>query len=395
MKTNAIRGAPTPGKKKRIAERGKWVGIVRAGAIDYLCTSSKTYAMERTELEDLGEFGLIKRLTKDVKTRHESTLMGIGDDAAVIACGENRVALLTTDMLVEGIHFDLSYAPLKHLGYKAAVSNFSDIYAMNGRPKQMTVAIGLSNRFSYEAVEELYAGLLHAAAIYDVDLVGGDTVSTRGGLVISITVRGEAEREKVVYRSGAKANDIIVVSGDLGGAYMGLQVLEREKKVFQSAPQVQPDLEGYDYILERQLKPEARKDVVDMFEALGLKPTAMIDVSDGLASDLLHLCDRSQLGCSLYEDKIPLDPTVITTATDFHLSPTVCALSGGEDYELLFTISPGDYDKVKGSPHFTAIGHMNEGGGSNLIARDGSAHALTAQGWDAFLKGGFDERGGD
>ena len=338
---------------------------------------------------------MIKRLTEPIETRNASTVMGVGDDAAVVACGEGRVALLTTDMLVEGVHFDLAYVPLKHLGYKAAISNFSDIYAMNGKPLQMTVALGLSNRFSLEAVEELYEGILLAASIYGVDLVGGDTVSTPGGLVMAISVRGEAAADDVVYRSGAKANDIVVVSGDLGGAYMGLQILEREKAVFKAAPDVQPDLDGYDYILERQLKPEARKDVVEMFEKLGLKPTAMIDVSDGLASDLLHICDRSGLGCSLYEEKLPIDPTVVSSATDFNLNPAVCALNGGEDYELLFTISPSDFDKIKGSPHFTPIGHMDADGGARLITRDGSAHNLTAQGWDAFLKRETKEKDGD
>lgn len=344
--------------------------------------------MERTELKELGEFGLIKHLTKHIETHNESTVMGIGDDAAVVACGEGKVSLLATDMLVEGVHFDLAYTPLKHLGYKAAITNFSDIYAMNGRPLQMTIAIGLSNRFSLEAVEELYAGILLAASVYGVDVVGGDTVSSRSGLIISIMVRGEVAPDDVVYRSGAGANDLVVVSGDLGGAYMGLQILEREKAVFKSEPQVQPDLEGYDYILERQLKPEARKDVVEMFAQLGLRPTAMIDVSDGLASDVLHICDRSSLGCTLYEDKLPIDPTVVNAAADFNLNPALCALNGGEDYELLFTIAQSDYDKVKGSPHFTVIGHMDEDKGARLISRDGGSHELTAQGWDAFLKKG-------
>ncbi len=339
--------------------------------------------MDRTELSSLGEFGLIKHLTKHIRLNHKSTVAGAGDDAAVISeTGEK--SLVTTDMLMEGIHFDLSYVPLKHLGYKAAVVNFSDIYAMNGRPEQMVVSLGLSNRFSLEAVEELYAGILLAAEVYGVDVVGGDTVSSKAGLAISITVIGKAPEEKVVYRKGAKNKDLVVVSGDLGAAYLGLQILEREKAVFESTPGVQPDLEGNDYILQRQLKPEARKDIVELLSQLGVQPTAMMDISDGLASDIKHICDQSGLGVHLYEDKLPIDPTVISTAEDFKLDPTMCALNGGEDYELLFTIAQNDYDKIKGSPHLTVIGHMEEGSAPLLIARDGSAHEIQAQGWDAF-----------
>ncbi len=339
--------------------------------------------MDRTELSSLGEFGLIKHLTEHITINQKSTVLGAGDDAAVISeTGEQ--SLVTADMLMEGVHFDLAYVPLKHLGYKAAVVNFSDIYAMNGRPEQMVVSLGLSNRFSLEAVEELYAGILLAAEVYGVDLVGGDTVSSKAGLAISITVIGKAPEEKVVYRKGAKNKDLVVVSGDLGAAYLGLQILEREKAVFESTPGVQPDLEGYDYILQRQLKPEARKDVVELLSQLGVQPTAMMDISDGLASDMKHICDQSNLGVHLYEDKLPIDPTVVSAAEDFRLDPTMCALNGGEDYELLFTIAQSDYDKIKGNPHLTVIGHMEEGSAPLLIARDGSAHEIQAQGWDAF-----------
>lgn len=341
--------------------------------------------MQRTELEELGEFGLIKRLSEKIKTANPTTIKGIGDDTAVMDAGD-KFSLLTTDMLMEGVHFDLSYAPLKHLGYKAAIVNFSDIYAMNGRPTQMVVSIGLSNRFSLEAIEELYAGIVLAGELYNVDIVGGDTVSSKSGLVLSITVHGEVAKDKITYRKGSGDKDLLVVSGDLGAAYMGLQILEREKAVFKSTPGVQPDLEGNDYILERQLKPEARKDVVALLDQLGVVPTSMIDVSDGLASEVLHLADKSGKGIVVYEEKIPIDPTVISSAEDFNLDPTMCALNGGEDYELLFTIKQADYEKLKGNPHFTFIGHVEEGAAVQLIARDNTAHPLTAQGWDAFLR---------
>ncbi len=339
--------------------------------------------MKRTELEELGEFGLIDRIENAAKPKLDSTIKGIGDDAAVIQAGD-KVKLVSSDMLMEGVHFDLSYSPLKHLGYKAAIVNFSDIYAMNGNVEQITVNLGLSNRFSLEAVDELYAGILLACENYGVDLIGGDTVSSNSGLVISITVIGTTAANKVSYRSGAKDKEIIVVTGDLGAAYMGLQVLEREKAVFESNPNIQPDLEGNDYILERQLKPEARKDVIELLDQLGVVPTSMIDISDGLASELLHICKASGLGCSIYGEKIPIDPTVMTAAEDFHLDATTCALNGGEDYELLFTIKQSDFDKVKGNPNFTFIGHMNDDGSPMLVTRDGSAIELTAQGWDAF-----------
>jgi thiamine-monophosphate kinase len=341
--------------------------------------------MDRTELEKLGEFGLIKHLTANFKTTQPSTIKGAGDDAAVIDCGDSY-RLITTDMLLEGLHFDLMYAPLKHLGYKAAVVNFSDIYAMNGKPTHIVVSIGLSNRFSLEAVEELYAGIMLAAETYGVDIVGGDTTSSKSGLVISITAYGEVAKDKVVYRNGAKDKDLLVVSGDLGAAFMGLQVLERERAVFKSEPAVQPDLEGNDYILERQLKPEARKDVIELLEKLDVVPTSMIDISDGLASEILHICDQSKTGAQIYEDKLPIDPTTVTAAEKFEMAPSVCALSGGEDYELLFSIKQEDFEKLKGNPALTFIGHIEEGSAAQMVSRDGSTHKLSAQGWDAFLE---------
>lgn len=343
---------------------------------------------ERVELSKLGEFGLIKHLTQHIEIKNPSTLKGVGDDAAVINYTEGeKVTLVSTDMLVEGVHFDLTYVPLKHLGYKSVVVNLSDIYAMNGTPKQITVSIALSNRFGLESVEELYTGMLMACEKYGVDLVGGDTTSSLSGLVISITAIGEGDKNKVVYRNGAKETDLLCVSGDLGGAYMGLQILEREKAVFKENPKIQPDLEGKDYILERQLKPEARKDIIKLFEALEMKPTSMIDVSDGLASEIFHLCDQSNVGCELYEEKIPIDPQTYDTARQFNLDPTMCALSGGEDYELLFTISTGDYDKVKNQLDFTVIGHItNKSAGANLVTKSGGSHPLKAQGWDALTK---------
>jgi thiamine-monophosphate kinase len=340
----------------------------------------------RTELSSLGEFGLIKHLTENVNIKNESSLKGVGDDAAVINYND-KVTLVSTDMLVEGVHFDLTYVPLKHLGYKSIVVNLSDIYAMNGQPKQVTVSLALSNRFSVEAAEELYAGMITACEKYGVDIVGGDTTSSLSGLVLSITVLGEAERDKVVYRNGAKEKNLLCVSGDLGGAYMGLQILEREKSIFKENPKIQPDLEGKDYILERQLKPEARKDVIQTLADLNIQPTAMIDISDGLASEIMHICEQSNLGVELYEEKIPIDQQTYDTARQFNLDPTLCTLSGGEDYELLFTIDMNDYDKVKNLPDVTVIGHMTEvAKGRNLIAKSGSVHPLKAQGWDALLK---------
>lgn len=340
----------------------------------------------RTELSSLGEFGLIKHLTQFVQINNESTIKGIGDDAAVIDF-KNKLTVVTTDMLVEGVHFDLMYVPLKHLGYKSVVVNLSDIFAMNAVPRQITVAIALSNRFSVEAVEELYAGMLTACKKYNVDLVGGDTTTSQSGLVISITAIGEAKKEEVIYRNGAKDGDLLCVSGDLGAAYIGLQLLEREKKIFLENPKIQPDLDGNDYILQRQLKPEARKDIPVLLQKLEVKPTAMIDISDGLASEILHLCNQSEVGCNLYEDKIPIDPSAYNMAREFNLDPTVCALSGGEDYELLFTIDQADYPKIKANPDISVIGHMTaKKEGTNLITKSGTSHPLTAQGWDALMK---------
>lgn len=335
----------------------------------------------RTNLSELGEFGLIDHLTKEILNTNPETIKGIGDDAAVFHSG-NKHSVITTDMLVEGVHFDLTYVPLKHLGYKSVIVNLSDVYAMNAQPKQITVSFAISSRFSLEAVEELYAGMLMACKKYGIDLIGGDTTSSTSGLIISITAIGTAQADDIVYRSGAKETNLLCVSGDLGGAYMGLQVLEREKAVFKENPNLQPDLEGKDYILERQLKPEARKDIIELFQKLQLKPTAMIDVSDGLASEILHICKQSHLGVELYEDKIPIDSLTYETAREFNLDPTLCALSGGEDYELLFTIDMKDYDKIKNLPDFTVIGHMtNEAKGKLLITKNGVVTELKAQGW--------------
>ena len=303
---------------------------------------------ERTSLAELGEFGLINHLTKHFKMYHSSTVKGVGDDAAVISASDKET-VITTDLLVEGVHFDLSYMPLKHLGYKAVMVNLSDVYAMNADAEQITVSIAVSNRFPLEAIEELYAGIQLACDTYKVDLVGGDTTSSTKGILISVTAIGKANKEDIVYRNGAKATDLIVVSGDLGGAYLGLQVLEREKQVFQVNPQNQPDLDKYTYIIERQLKPEARKDIPKLLEELEVKPTSMIDISDGLSSEIMHICTQSKTGCKIYEDKLPLDPQVISTSEEFNMDSTMIALSGGEDYELLFTVSIDDYDKIKTS----------------------------------------------
>ncbi len=340
----------------------------------------------RTELNELGEFGLIEYLTKNIELKHTSTIKGVGDDAAIIGEGE-KVRVVTTDMLLEGVHFDLSYVPLKHLGYKAVVCNLSDVYAMNAVAEQITVSIALSNRFSLEAVEELYAGIYLACEKYNVDLVGGDTTSSLSGLVISITAIGTGKKETISYRSGAKNNDLICVTGDLGAAYLGLQILEREKKVFMDNPNIQPDLGGHDYLLERQLKPEARKDVINMLAGMKIVPTSMIDISDGLSSELIHLCRNSEVGCNVYDEKLPMDTSVIQTARDFNLDPSVCALNGGEDYELLFTVDMSEHEKLKNNPDITIIGHITEAeGGMNIITRDGRQHELTAQGWNALLK---------
>ena len=339
----------------------------------------------RTELSSLGEFGLIKYISQHIKLSNPSSLKGIGDDAAVIQYESGKQTLVSTDMLVEGVQFDLTYCPLKHLGYKAISVNLSDIYAMNALPKQVLVSIAISSRFSLEAIEELYAGMLLACEKHGVDLVGGDTSSSRMGMIISITAIGEADKKEIVYRSGAKPGNLLCVSGDLGAAYLGLQILEREKKIFMENPQIQPDMEGNDYMLERQLKPEARKDVIAQLKEAGVKPTSMIDISDGLASETLHLCTESGTGCRLYENKIPLDDSAIQRAKEFNMNPTVCALNGGEDYELLFTIDMLDHDKIKKCKDITIIGHITEKSeGINLVLTGTEMLTpITAQGWDA------------
>ncbi len=336
----------------------------------------------RTELSELGEFGLIDHLTSGITIEQPSTIKGIGDDAAVIENGE-FMTLVSTDLLVEGVHFDLTYMPLKHLGYKAAVVNFSDIYAMNGIPCQITVGMALSNRFSVEAIEEFYAGIRLACQKYHVDIVGGDTTSSKSGLFISISVIGKALKNEIVYRNTAQENDLICVSGDLGSAYAGLLLLEREKAVFMADPNMQPDLEGYDYVIERQLKPEARKDFVELFKEKNVIPTAMIDVSDGLASEIIHLCKSSSKGCFIYEEKIPIDVSTINLCDTFNIDPTTAAMNGGEDYELLFTISQKDYDIVKDFLEVSIIGYISEeSAGINLVTRSGQMALITAQGWD-------------
>lgn len=342
-----------------------------------------------TSIGSLGEFGLIGHLTKNFKIKQKSTIKGIGDDAAVISCDSKKEIVVSTDFLLEGVHFDLSYVPLKHLGYKAVIVNLSDIYAMNAEPTQITVSVAVSNRFPVEALEELYAGIGAAAKIYNVDVVGGDTTSSTTGLLISVTAIGIVNKGEAIYRNGAKENDLLVVTGDLGAAYMGLQVLEREKEVFKVNPNSQPDLEPYSYLVERQLKPEARKDISDLLKELDVKPTSMIDISDGLSSEIIHICKNSKAGCNLFEDKIPLDPQVISTCEEFDLDSTTIALSGGEDYELLFTIKTGDYPKIKANPHLTVIGHMtDEKEGIHLISRAGTKIPLVARGWNALKDNG-------
>jgi thiamine-monophosphate kinase len=341
----------------------------------------------RTEISSIGEFALIKQLTDSIQLQHASSIKGVGDDAAVIDNGDLHT-VVSTDMLVEGVHFDLTYVPLKHLGYKSVAVNVSDMCAMNANAKQIVVSIALSSRFSLEAVEELYDGIHLACRNYKVDLVGGDTTSSLHGLVINITVIGTAKKEEVVYREGARESNLLCVSGDLGGAYMGLQVLEREKSVFRENPNIQPDLEGKDYILERQLKPEARTDIVELLKKNGIIPTAMIDVSDGLSSEILHICTQSKVGVELYEDKIPIDPLTYETAREFNLDPTLCALSGGEDYELLFTVDIGEYDKIRKLREISVIGHITaESKGKLMVSKSGTIHELVAQGWTAFGSG--------
>ena len=336
------------------------------------------------EIAELGEFGLIKHLTKDIKTVHKSTQKGVGDDCAVMNFGSKRV-LMTTDMLLEGIHFNLEYVPLKHLGYKAAVVNFSDIYAMNGTPTQITVSLGVSKRFTVEDIEALYSGIRLACERYGVDIVGGDTCSSMTGLTISITCLGEANAKDIVYRNGAKQNDLICVSGNLGTAYMGLQLLERERIVARADENAQLAFEGREYLLERQLKPEARRDMITALKQAGIKPTAMMDVSDGLSSELMHICSQSGVGCCIYEDKLPIDYQAAALAEEMNLNIVTCALNGGEDYELLFTCSLEDYEKLIPIEDLYIIGHITKQEyGCNLIGRNGEELQLKAQGWKAF-----------
>jgi len=340
---------------------------------------------ERTEISTLGEFGLIERLTVNNETRQASTVVSVGDDAAVIDLF-GRQTVVSTDMLIEGIHFDLTYTPLKHLGYKSVVVNLSDIYAMNATPTQILINIGFSNRFSVEALEEFYEGVYAACEKYQVDLVGGDTSSSNKGFIISVTAIGEVAPDNFVKRSGARVNDLICVSGELGGAFLGLTLLEREKRIFTETG-AQPDLENQSYIVGRLLKPEARKDIIEFFETAGLKPSSMMDISDGLSSDLLHICKQSQVGCVLYEEKFPFNEEAREFAYKLKLDPTACALSGGEDYELLFTLGQDDYEKVKNSPDISIIGYVTgQEEGSHLITRGGNRHPLTAQGWNHHKK---------
>ena len=337
----------------------------------------------RTEIATLGEFGLIRHLTEKIELKNESTVKGVGDDAAVLDYKEKQV-LVTTDLLLEGIHFDLTYVPLKHLGYKSAVVNFSDIYAMNGKPKQITVSLGISKRFSVEELEEFYSGLQLACDIYGVDIVGGDTSASLTGLCISITCIGEGEKEKIVTRSGAKDTDLVCVSGDLGAAYMGLQLLEREKRVFKGEKEFTPDFTGKEYLLERQLKPEARKDIIELLDKAGIVPTSMMDISDGLSSELLHISKQSNVGCRIYEDRIPIDYQTAAMAEQFNMNLSTAALNGGEDYELLFTVPLTVHDKVSEMKGVKVIGHITRPElGNYLVGRDGGEVELKAQGWNS------------
>jgi thiamine-monophosphate kinase len=342
---------------------------------------------KKTDVNELGEFGLIDRLTKNVDQKVDSTEFGIGDDAAVITVSDDTSLLVSTDMLIEGVHFNLMYMPLKHLGYKAVAVNVSDICAMNGVAEQITVSIAVSSRFPIEALEELYDGINTACQMYNVDLIGGDTTTSLTGLTISITAIGRAKKKEISYRSGANEFDLLVVTGDLGAAFVGLQVLEREKEVFKANPNIQPDLDGHDYIMERQLKPEARIDVIRFLKELNVVPSAMIDISDGLASEIMHLCKASNVGCRVYDEKLPIDGKTSMTAIEFNLDPVTCALNGGEDYELLFTVKQDDFDKIKGNPHMTVIGHVtDQTDGMYYVDKNGAVIELRAQGWDHFNK---------
>lgn len=340
-----------------------------------------------TNISELGEFGLIDELTKDIKPKNKSTVFGIGDDAAVLNYPRGKRILVSKDLLIEGVHFDMTFMPLKHLGYKSAIVNFSDMAAMNGKPLQMLVGLGVSSKFSMEALKEIYEGMKMACKKYGVDFVGGDTTSSIHGLFISVTVIGEASDKDIVYRSGAKPNDLLCVSGDLGASYMGLLVLEREKRAFEANPKVQPELQGHDYILQRHLKPEARVDIVDALKKATILPTSMIDISDGLASEALHICKSSGTGCVIYEEKIPIDQSAFDMAKKFNIVPAVAAMNGGEDYELLFTINQSDYEKIKLVDDITVIGYItNKAEGQRLITNDNQSVDIEAQGWDSLKK---------
>jgi thiamine-monophosphate kinase len=339
---------------------------------------------QRTEISTYGEFGLIKHLTKNIELQNASTILGVGDDAAVID-HFGKQTVITTDLLIEGVHFDLMYTPLKHLGYKSVVVNLSDLYAMNATPTQITLSLGVSSRFSVESLEEFYDGVYTACEHYGVDLIGGDTASSQKGFIISVTAIGEIVADKIVKRSGAKIGDLICCSGDLGASYIGLLFLEREKKIFLENPQIQPDLEGEDYVIRRLLKPEARKDIIDYFEEAGIVPTSMMDISDGLSSEILHICEQSGTGAVIYEEKLPVHEDMRKAAYKFEIDPTACALSGGEDYELLFTIRQEDHDKVILNEQISVIGYVTDAiDGAVIITKGGNKHAITAQGWNAF-----------
>ena len=339
---------------------------------------------DRTEVSSLGEFGLIDHLTRHIELQNASSLLGVGDDAAIID-HFGKQSVITTDLLIEGVHFDLIYTPLKHLGYKSVVVNLSDIYAMNATPSQIVIGLGISNRFSVEALDEFYQGIYAACSEYQVDLVGGDTTSSQKGLIISITAIGEVTPDKYVRRNGAQKGDLLCVSGDLGAAFLGLTLLEREKRIFLESPSVQPDLEGEKYIVGRMLKPEARKDIIGYFTDSNITPTAMMDISDGLSSEILHICKQSGVGCMLYEDKLPISEETKEAAFKFNLDPTACALSGGEDYELLFTLKQEDYEIIKENSDISVIGYMTEAEkGTNIYTKGGNTFPITAQGWNAF-----------
>ena len=338
----------------------------------------------RTEISSLGEFGLIDHLTRNIELHNVSSILGVGDDAAVID-HFGKQTVITTDLLIEGVHFDLIYTPLKHLGYKSVIVNLSDVYAMNATPTQITLSIGFSNRFSIEALDEFYEGVYAACAAYDVDLIGGDTSTSQKGFIISVTAIGEVLPEKIVRRNGAKPGDLLCCTGDLGAAYVGLLFLEREKKIFLDSPQIQPDLEGEKYVISKLLKPEARKDIIEFFEEKDIIPTSMMDISDGLSSEILHICSQSGVGCRLYEEKIPISDEMKSAAYKFEIDPTACALSGGEDYELLFTLTQSEYDKLVLNEQISVIGYMTDPSeGQKIITKGGNLHDITAQGWNAF-----------